>query len=94
MSNIDYIYSALEHKHRAEIKDLNEQLAAVRTMLKASRAENDKLTKKYEAEIRRKDELIEAYAKLLSVYCSFADNSSDETSSGRFNVLEVRTVLL
>ena len=94
MPNKDYIYSALELKHKAEINDLNEKLAAVRKMLEAARAENDNLTKKYESEIRRKDELIEAYAKLLSVYQNLENNSEDETSSSRVDVLEVRTVLL
>lgn len=94
MLNTDYIYSALELKHKAEINDLNEKLAAVRKMLEAARAENDKLTKKYESEIRQKDELIEAYAKLLSVYQNLENNSEDKTSSNRVDVLEVRTVLL
>ena len=94
MSNKDYIYSALELKHKAEINDLNEKLAAVRKMLKASREENDKLTKKYESEIRHRDDIIEAYAKLLSVYQNLDNNSEDATSSSRVDVLEVRTVLL
>ena len=94
MSNTDYIYSALELKHKAEINDLNEKLAAVRKMLEAVRAENDKLTKKYESEIRRKDELIEAYAKLLSVYQNLENSSEDETSPSSVDVLEVRAVLL
>lgn len=94
MPNTDYIYSALELKHKAEINDLNEKLAAVRKMLEAARAENDKLMKKYESEIRQKDELIEAYAKLLSVYQNLENNNDDKTSSSRVDVLEVRTVLL
>ena len=94
MPNTDYIYSALELKHKAEINDLNEKLAAVRKMLEAARAENEKLKKKYESEIRHRDDLIEAYAKLLSVYQNLENNSEDETSSSRVDVLEVRTVLL
>lgn len=94
MPNNDYIYSALEFKHKAEMNDLNEKLAAVRKMLEAARAENDKLKKKYESEIRQKDEIIEAYAKLLSVYQNLDNNSEDATSSSRVDVLEVRTVLL
>lgn len=94
MPNTDYIYSALELKHKAEINDLNEKLAAVRKMLEAARAENDKLMKKYESEIRQKDELIEAYAKLLSVYQNLENINDDKTSSSRVDVLEVRTVLL
>ena len=94
MSNTDYIYSALELKHKAEINDLNEKLAAVRKMLKASREENDKLTKKYESEIRHRDDLIEAYAKLLSAYQNLENNDEGESSSSNIDVIKVRTVLL
>ena len=94
MSNTDYIYSALELKHKAEINDLNEKLAAVRKMLEAERAENDNLTKKYESEIRRKDELIAAYSKLLSAYQNLENNDEGESSSSNIDVIKVRTVLL